>query len=289
MLKRLLAVIAVTLLGALTTLPPATAGGGGSVSAFDGGYAVSVNKSGSSGSSSPGGGTSRSGGGEGSGGGGAPTVYTVQGPTGAITSVGTPVFSCGSTNTFNPGGTSLGGTITNTNGCGGGGGGGGGAAAAPVITPADVAAMALSMLRPASPEIHTAIQPGGEAVVGAPFWMWTPASLWEAQTATASAGGFTVTAVAKVSRVTWSMGDGSTVTCAVPGTPYQRSFGLMDSPNCGHRYQLTSWGKPGNKYTITATAHYTITWSGAASGSDTTTRSSSTTMPVGEIQVLVTG
>ena len=32
------------------------------------------------------------------------------------------------------------------------------------------------------------------------------------------------------------MGDGETVVCRTPGTPYEDRFGMKSSPDCGHTY-----------------------------------------------------
>ncbi|MEV5646541.1 hypothetical protein AB0L67_42035 [Streptomyces flaveolus] len=42
-----------------------------------------------------------------------------------------------------------------------------------------------------------------------------------------------MTATAKVTLIRWTMGDGATVTCAGPGTPYRGSKEMADSPDCG--------------------------------------------------------
>lgn len=62
----------------------------------------------------------------------------------------------------------------------------------------------------------------GKYVVGMPMWMWADPSptTFGPLSASATAGGVTVTATAKVTTVRWAMGDGTTVTCHGPGTPY---------------------------------------------------------------------
>ncbi len=54
--------------------------------------------------------------------------------------------------------------------------------------------------------------------VGVPMWMWVnqSATTYGPNTASASAGGITVTATAKVSKIVWQMGDGASVTCKAP-------------------------------------------------------------------------
>lgn len=102
-------------------------------------------------------------------------------------------------------------------------------------------------------------RPESAGLVGLPTWMWVAdpsATTWGPVTRTASSGGYTVTATAKVDHVTWAMGDGTTVTCHGPGTPYADQFGTRPSPDCGHTY--TRQGR----YTVTATSNWTVTWSG---------------------------
>ncbi|MFG2227734.1 hypothetical protein [Streptomyces sp. NPDC048644] len=107
-------------------------------------------------------------------------------------------------------------------------------------------------------------------------------------TATASAGPVTVTATATVSRVVWDMGDGGTVTCSGAGTPYKASYGKQVSPDCGHLYQHTSAGQPHERYPVTATATWTVHWTGAGQQGhlDDITRKSNVATEVGEAQAL---
>ncbi|WP_103506797.1 MULTISPECIES: hypothetical protein [unclassified Streptomyces] len=62
----------------------------------------------------------------------------------------------------------------------------------------------------------------GTYVVGMPMWMWVErgASRMGPVSASATAGSVTVTATARVERLAWDMGDGTTVTCHGPGTRY---------------------------------------------------------------------
>lgn len=124
---------------------------------------------------------------------------------------------------------------------------------------------------------------GSVGLVGMPNWMWVAnptATTFGPTTASASAGGWTVTASARVSRVVWDMGDGQVVTCGV-GTPYDVSFGKADSPDCGHTY--TRQGT----YTVQATSHWVVTWSGiGAAGTIELDLTQSATVTIGEAQVL---
>ncbi|WP_308378368.1 hypothetical protein [Streptomyces sp. ISL-87] len=85
------------------------------------------------------------------------------------------------------------------------------------------------------------------------------------------------------------MGDGSTVTCTGPGTPYTPARGMTPSPDCGHLYRSTSAGRPGAKYQGTATATWSIDWAvtgGGQAGQLTEVRQSTFTVAVGEVQVV---
>ncbi|MDC5698064.1 hypothetical protein OO014_12415 [Intrasporangium calvum] len=125
---------------------------------------------------------------------------------------------------------------------------------------------------------------GRIGIIGMPTWMWVqdpgPSTLGPI-TRTASAGGFSVTAVAKADRIVWQMGDGSVVTCRGAGTPYADSFGRQPSPDCGHTY--TRQGA----YTVRATSHWTVDWSGMGlSGTIPLNFTQTTTITMGEAQVL---
>jgi hypothetical protein len=84
--------------------------------------------------------------------------------------------------------------------------------------------------------------PGSVGLVGLPVWMWTEqtANTWGPLSRTASAGGVSITASAKVRQVIWDMGDGTRVTCSTSGTVYEDRYGDQMSPDCGHRYSETS-------------------------------------------------
>ncbi|MET8927311.1 ATP/GTP-binding protein [[Kitasatospora] papulosa] len=126
---------------------------------------------------------------------------------------------------------------------------------APTIDPELVARRAAASMRLEPPKVASP-RAAGTYVVGMPMWMWaTPSpSTFGPATATATAGGVTVTATAKVTRVRWAMGDGTTVTCRGPGTPYRQSRGKAMSPDCGHLYEQLSYEQPDGRFQGTATA-----------------------------------
>lgn len=159
----------------------------------------------------------------------------------------------------------------------------------PAPSPADLARVARSQLRLPSPGI--AASPAGDQLVNLPTWLWLSEG-WRPVSATASVPGVSVTAVAKPDSVSWSMGDGGTVECAGPGTPYRAGVDPRSaSPDCGYVYRRSSAAQPGQEYRVIATIRWTITWSGAGqSGAfPVLTTSTTTTYRVAESQALGNG
>lgn len=158
------------------------------------------------------------------------------------------------------------------------------------VDPAVLAQQAVDSMLLAGPAIASP-RPDGKYTVGVPLWLWVSQSptTWGPNTASASAGGITVTATATVSSVAWSMGDGSTVTCSGPGSAYTAARGMTPSPDCGHLYRSTSASRPNGKYKGTATATWTVNWAvtgGGQTGQLTEVRQSPFSVSVGEVQVV---
>jgi hypothetical protein len=162
------------------------------------------------------------------------------------------------------------------------------------LTPAQAAGLVVRrmVLRAAEIGIVPADKPGSIGAVGAPVYMWTTPgpTTFGPQVLTSSAGGTSITATAKVDRIVWTMGDGASVVCRTPGTPYEDRYGFDSSPDCGYRYTRTSAGRPGNAYPITATSYWLIDWSGpgGSAGQIPLTLNSNTSIVVGELQALTT-
>ena len=120
-------------------------------------------------------------------------------------------------------------------------------------------------------------------LTGLPMWLFLKPGSWMPKSATVSAGGVTVTATATPQSVAWDLGDGSTVTCSGPGTPYRlvpRSDGLAASPDCGHTYRRTSAAEPNGVFDVTATINWKVVWTGFGPGGTFPNLKSSVHLPV---------
>lgn len=158
------------------------------------------------------------------------------------------------------------------------------------VDPAVLAQQAVDEMLLRGPEIGITPKPGGKGVVGMPVYMWTEEGpeTYGPNVASASAGGITVTATAKVTKIVWNMGDGKTVACTTAGTPYKAEYGKKPSPDCGHRYTVPSSTTGSGTFHVTATSTWTIDWvaTSGPTGQLTAVRDSAVDITVAEVQVL---
>lgn len=161
-------------------------------------------------------------------------------------------------------------------------------------TPREVAQIAVDRMGLRAINIGIVPEPGPDriGIVGMPVWMWVASPdqhTWGPITASASAGGITITATARVEHIRWHMGDGTTITCRNKGTAYKAAFGRSKSPTCGHTYETSSGSLPDDRFTVTATSEWVVSWEGAGQSGvirlDGLQRS--VRVAVGEAQVLV--
>ncbi|WP_327187956.1 ATP/GTP-binding protein [Streptomyces sp. NBC_01334] len=153
-----------------------------------------------------------------------------------------------------------------------------------------MAEQAVAKMQLSGPDIASP-RANGKYVVGVPMWMWvnTSPTTFGPNSASATAGGVTVLATARVTKIVWAMGDGSAVTCNGAGTPYAASDGMQESPTCGHTYARTSASQTGGRFTVTATSTWTVDWQvngGGESGQLVETRQSQMQVAMGEVQVV---
>lgn len=163
----------------------------------------------------------------------------------------------------------------------------------------NVAEQAMSDLALPRPVLRHA--PDDPTWVGVETWLWVTSGSWRTVRSSASVRGVRVDVTARPSRVVWRMGErladgsqGSTV-CKGPGRVWPR--GSMDESlrtYCSYEYRTTSAGQPNERYTISATTVWTVSWvcSGRCdetSASSTRTTSGSELLRVGERQAVVDG
>lgn len=152
---------------------------------------------------------------------------------------------------------------------------------------------AMERLPLGEPDIGIAPNPDGVGLVGLPVWMWTndSAATWGPVSVSVPGPGFTVTAEGQATQIEWDMGDGNTVVCDSPGTPYEASYGNEESPDCGHVYAAPSRDQPDGRYQITAVTTWEVEWwveprGDGAGGDDGFFRESSTSVQINELQVV---
>ncbi|WP_344154065.1 hypothetical protein [Kribbella yunnanensis] len=161
-----------------------------------------------------------------------------------------------------------------------------------VIDPVTLAYRAIASMQLAPPLVKSAPGAGQVGLVNMPVWLWVTKTenTWGPIKREASVPGLTVTATAQVAAIDWTMGDGKTVRCKGAGTPYVKSMGIKDSPDCGHRYTKTSSKLKDCKYPVTATARWEIEWQSTLgdTGQINLTQDAATQLRIGEaVPVLV--
>lgn len=161
----------------------------------------------------------------------------------------------------------------------------------PRPTQSTIVSSALGALNPPRPTIHTSPGYRKGLLVQTPTWLWVTPSYWRTYSTTITVWGYVVTIFATPTVVRWNMGNGDSVTCVGPGTPWLPGFGDALS-TCKYTYRHSSDGAPGDRHRITATVTFagsftTVGLGGMRGPLGAITRSSSVYAPVAEIQGLV--
>lgn len=159
---------------------------------------------------------------------------------------------------------------------------------AAAVSASALASDAWDVTRIPLPDINLNPSEERHQVVNVATWMWLDD--WSPVSATASAGDVTVTVTATPSHVEWDMGDGTVVTCAGPGTPYdERRPAPEQSTDCSHTYTRSSASQPDVRYRIEATSFWRVTWvstTGESGDLGVVGRTSTVRIQVAEIQAL---
>lgn len=160
---------------------------------------------------------------------------------------------------------------------------------APQISPQQAAIVAVAQLRltPPKPVIGPSpdINEWHMAAVGYPYWLWAEGNLDPAPVSTTVAD-LTVSLDAHLESTTFDLGDGTRLTCTDLTARWSPAVEpSAPSPACGHTYTRPSL--PKGKYKITAYSTWAVDWSvNGVGGTIPLYQQASTTVPVGELQVL---
>ena len=154
-----------------------------------------------------------------------------------------------------------------------------------------VVSSAMGALNPPAPTIHTSPGYRKGLLVQTPTWLWLPPSYWRTYSTTIMVWGYVVTIFATPTMVRWKMGNGDSVTCIGPGTPWIPGF-IDALSTCNYTYRHSSDRAAGGRYRISATVTFvgsftTVGLGGMRGPLGAVTRSSSVYAPVAEIQGLV--
>lgn len=156
--------------------------------------------------------------------------------------------------------------------------------------PYQLALDAVASVGIAPPAIRTSPSESGRLYVQVPIWLWLERSWWQPYEATANAGRVWSSVRATPVATTWNLGDGSSVSCRGPGTPWQPGV-TEDASTCTHTYRTSSASRPGGMFGMEATVTFEVAWTSNATGGGTLpaiTRTSSIEVEVGEIQAIGT-
>ena len=109
--------------------------------------------------------------------------------------------------------------------------------------PAELLAAVRQRLVLPAPDVR--FSPATVQVVQVPTWMWIDAASWQPQSSNVAVPGVSVSVRAWPVASVWTMGDGTTVQCAGPGTPFDPHH---DDPargsSCSHTYTTSSSSAP---------------------------------------------
>jgi hypothetical protein len=131
----------------------------------------------------------------------------------------------------------------------------------PVIDAGVLAQQAYRLLPIPAPQLGVNPPADRPQLVNLPTWLWVSSTTWGIRTASISVPGESVTATATPVQVAWSMGDGNTALCRGPGSAYDpnRPPGSQHS-SCTYTYRRSSAGEPNERFKVSATATWRVTW-----------------------------
>lgn len=177
----------------------------------------------------------------------------------------------------------------------------GGAPAPPPPSPQELAEQAYREILIPTPQIGAG--PDREKLA-VNLWTWLWVDEPGPQTVTVAAGGVSVTAVATLTSVTWSLGEPAatggpyatgppvTKTCQGTGAAPPADYNWKVEPPCGYRYTwMSTADRTGGtgEWPITATTNWTVTWQSntGVSGSGVLNATGADALEIGEYRVVL--
>jgi hypothetical protein len=131
-----------------------------------------------------------------------------------------------------------------------------------------------------------------DQLTGLPTWLWLAPGSWAEFEARAEIPGFWVAVRAHPQRVVWDMGDGETVVCDGPGTPYDTAVADdAQATECSHVFQYTSVDEADGRYLASVTVEWSVDWEASTGATGVLADASRTTtfpLTVTERQAVVT-
>lgn len=112
----------------------------------------------------------------------------------------------------------------------------------PVLPAATYAEQAVAKLAIPTLSAESNAKASQSTYVAVPTTLWIDPADWAPTHAQAGVPERTVTLTATPVSTTWSMGDGNSVRCAGPGTPFSAAH--AEDPSCGYTYRVSSAGQP---------------------------------------------
>lgn len=100
---------------------------------------------------------------------------------------------------------------------------------------------------------------GSPAFVNVPVWLWLEPTYWTPIQISETTGTTTVFVRATPVRASWRMGDGTTVACDGPGTPWVSGMPETGS-NCRHTYERSSYGEPEGRFQGSLAVRWEFSW-----------------------------
>lgn len=140
------------------------------------------------------------------------------------------------------------------------------------------------------PTIRMSPRAEWEQIVNLESWLWVDGTTWRPSSRRVEAGGEWAEVTGVPREVVWSMGNGDRVVCRGPGTAYDPGRPAESQrTDCSYTYRRSSAGQPGDRYTVSATTNWDVSWrasDGAGGNLGTVSRQSRVEVRVAELEAL---